>query len=110
MVTIRKVDAAMMDSRGSGSTKELTPRQQERKDQQRRFARMIYQLNDEGSVFEVRLSKDDKAVTVRQRLLRAAADAGKEVAVRQSPNGFVVGLMTTERRSTRGRKKASASA
>lgn len=110
MVTIRKVDAAMMDSRSSRSNKELTPRQQERQDQQRRFARMIDQLNDEDSVFEVRLSKDDKAVTVRQRLLRAAAEAGKEVAVRQSPNGFVVGLMTARRRSTRGRKRASASA
>lgn len=111
MVTIRKVDAAVMDSRASrstGATRTLTPKQKERQLQQRRFSRMLSQMTDPNSVFEVRLGKDDKSVTVRQRLLRAAADVGKEVAVRQSHNGFVVGLMTAERRSTRGRKKAGA--
>ncbi len=66
------------------------------------------QLTDTETVFEVRLSRDDKPVTVRQRLMRAAQDQGKEIAVKKSPNGFVVGLMTPERRSNRGRKRATA--
>ncbi len=92
-----------------GADDELTPEQRERQRQQRQFARLMSQLDDDPSiVFEVRLDKDEKPVTVRQRLLRAASDAGKEVAVRKSPNGFLVALMTPERRSNRGRKKASA--
>lgn len=108
MVRIRRVDAALMDEAKSRDSKEeLTPEQQERLHQQRQFASMMKKLDGPSDVFEVVLGKDDKAVTVRQRLLRAASDAGREVAVRKSPNGFLVGLMTPDRRSNRGRKKAS---
>jgi hypothetical protein len=112
MVKIRKVDVSVMDRPAPtrGAAKELTPAQRERQAQQRQFTRLMGQLSDPETVFEVRLGRDEKPVTIRQRLLRAAQDAGKEVAVRKSPNGFVVGLMTPERRSNRGRKKASASA
>lgn len=113
MVKIRKVDKSVMDrpARTRGATaKELTPAQRERQQQQRQFLRLMAQLSDADTVFEVRLGRDEKPITVRQRLLRAAQDAGKEVAVRKSPSGFVVGLMTTERRSNRGRKKASSNA
>lgn len=112
MVKIRKVDASAMSRPNPtrAAAKELTPAQRERRQQQRQFTRLMSQLNDPDTVFEIRLGKDEKPVTIRQRLLRAAQDAGKEVAVRKSPNGFVVGVMTPERRSNRGRKKANASA
>jgi hypothetical protein len=110
MARIQRVDATMMDApkRRAAAAKQLTPEQRERQRQQRQFTRLIVQLNGAADVFEVRLGKDEKPITVRQRLLRAAGDANKEVAVRRSPNGFLVGLMTPERRSNRGRKKASA--
>ncbi len=112
MVKIKKVDPSVIDrpSPTRGVASELTPAQRERRQQQRQFTRLMEDLNDTDTVFEVRLGKEEKAVTVRQRILKAAQDTGKEVAVRKSPNGFVVGLMTPERRSTRGRKKAGASA
>ncbi len=111
MVRITRADASLMDrpKRTGTAARQLTPAQQERQRQQRQFTRLMGQLTDTDAVFEVRLGKEDKSVTVRQRLLRAAEDAGKEVAVRRSPRGFAVGLMTPERRSRRGRKKASAS-
>ncbi len=112
MVKIRKVDVSAMarPNPTRGATKELTPAQRERQQQQRQFRRLMDQLSDPETVFEVRLGKEEKPVTVRQRILKSAQDAGKEVAVRKSPKGFVVGLMTPERRSNRGRKKASANA
>jgi hypothetical protein len=59
-------------------------------------------------VFEVRLDKSDKAPTVRQRLLKVAAEQGVEIAVAKYENGFLVGLMTPERRARRrGRKPAA---
>jgi hypothetical protein len=108
MVRIAQVDVTMMDRPPKTKPpRELTPAQRERQQQQRQFEKLMTQLRDEATVFEVRLGREDKAVTVRQRLLRAAQDAGKEVAVRKSERGFVVGLMTPERRSNRGRKRAS---
>ena len=110
MVTLKRVSADMMDAPKTrkAAVKELTPLQRERQLQQRQFTNMINALTDHGVVFEVRLTKTEKAITVRQRLLRAAQDSNKEIAVRRSPSGFLVGLMTPGRRSNRGRKKASA--
>jgi hypothetical protein len=110
MATLKRVSADMMDAPKTrkAAARELTPLQRERQAQQRQFTRMISQLSDQDVVFEVRLTKAEKPITVRQRLLRAAQDANKDIAVRSSPNGFYVGLMTQGRRSTRGRKKASA--
>jgi hypothetical protein len=90
------------------TAKQLTPAQRERQRQQRQLARLMNQLTTPTSVFEVRPGRGEKPATIRQRLLRAAADSGKEVAVRKHGNGFVVGLMTPERRSRRGRRRASA--
>lgn len=112
MVRIVKADTTLMERPArarSAASRQLTPAQVERQKQQRQFSRMIGRLSDPSVVFEIRLNRDDKAVTIRQRLIRAAQDAGKEVAVRKSKNGFAVGLMTPERRSNRGRKKSSAS-
>jgi hypothetical protein len=110
MVSVKRVSADAMDAPKTrkAAAKELTPAQRERELMHRQFVRMISQMNDHLAVFEVRLTKSEKGVTVRQRLLRAAQDAEKEIAVRRSPNGFLVGLMTPGRRSNRGRKKASA--
>jgi hypothetical protein len=110
MARIQRVDATMMDApkKRAAAARELSPEQRERQRQQRQFTRLIVQLDGSADVFEVRLGKDEKPITVRQRLLRAAGDANKEVAVRRSPHGFLVGLKTPERRSNRGRKKASA--
>jgi hypothetical protein len=110
MVSVKRVSADAMDAPRArkAATKELTPAQRERDLMNRQFVRMISQMDDDQAVFEVGLAKSEKAVTVRQRLLRAAQEAGKEIAVRRSPSGFLVGLMTPGRRSNRGRKKASA--
>jgi hypothetical protein len=111
MVSVKRVSADVMDAPRTRKTvaKELTPAQRERDLQQRQFSRMISQMNDDQVVFEVRLTRAEKPITIRQRLLRAAHDADREIAVRRSPGGFLVGLMTPGRRSNRGRKKASAS-
>jgi hypothetical protein len=62
---------------------------------------------DETVVYEVVLDPGEKPLTVRQQIIRAAKAAGVEIAVRKSPKGFYVGLMTPERRSNRGRKTAA---
>ena len=99
--------ATLMDGKekkGRGA-RELTPAQLERQRQEKQFQKLMAQLTDETKVFEIRPGGDEKATTVRQRLLRAAQGAGIEVAVRKHGDGFLVGLMTDERRSSqRGRK------
>lgn len=108
MARIQRVDASVMDTKNDGGTgrRSLSPVERARQRQVGQFAKLIRQLDGTDTVFEVRLAKDEKPITVRQRLLRAAADANVEIAVRKSPNGFFVGLMTPERRSNRGRKRA----
>jgi hypothetical protein len=110
MVRINQVDSTLMDKPkpGRARARELTPAQRERERQQRQLVRMLSRLESPQTVFEVRLSGQDKPVTIRQRILRAAQDSGKEIAVRKSSNGFLVGLMTPDRRSNRGRKKQTA--
>ncbi|HTS15710.1 MAG TPA: hypothetical protein VMH24_08575 [Candidatus Sulfotelmatobacter sp.] len=105
MVKIRRVDRALID-RPQRSTvrKTLTPRERE----ERMYARLIRKLAGPDDVFEVALGPTDKPATVRQRLLRTASGLGVEVAVRKHAKGFVVGLMTPERRTRRGRPRASA--
>jgi hypothetical protein len=107
-VRISKRDASLMDApkrRGRTAAKALTPQQREKQRQQRQLARLMNKLSDSTQIFEVRAGRLEKLATIRQRLLRAAADAGKEIAVRKNGNGFLVGLMTPERRSRRGRRR-----
>jgi hypothetical protein len=108
MVTVRKADPALMD-KGSKTRKELSPAAREREQQQRQFKRMIGQLKGPEQVFEVRLDPSEKPITIRQRLLRVAAEANVEIAVRKHGDGFLVGLLTPERRTNRGRRAAAAS-
>ena len=111
MAKIRQVDVSMLDKpKASPRSRELTPKQQERLAQQRQFSQMISKISDPSTVFEVRLDPDEKALTVRQRLMKASQDAGRDIVVRKSDKGWLVGLATPERRSRRGRRKANASA
>lgn len=71
---------------------------------------MIAKIDDPATVFEVRLDANEKALTVRQRLMKAAQDAGRDIVIRKSDKGWLVGLATPERRSRRGRRKSSTSA
>jgi hypothetical protein len=111
MAKIRQVDVSMLDKpKTAQKTRALSPKAQARLDQQRRFTQMISKIDDPNTVFEVRLDPDEKALTVRQRLMKAAHDAGRDIVVRKSDKGWLVGLATPERRSRRGRRKAGASA
>ena len=100
MVTVRKADPALMD-KGSQRPRELSPAAREREEQNRKFKRP-------EQVFEVRLDATEKPITIRQRLLRVAAEAKVEIAVRKHGDGFLVGLLTPERRTNRGRRAAGA--
>ena len=109
MAKIRQVDVAMLDKpKTSSRARELSPKAQARNAKQRQFAQMISKIEDQNTVFEVRLDADEKALTVRQRLMKAADDAGRDIVVRKSDKGWLVGLATPERRSRRGRRKAAA--
>ena len=111
MAKIRLVDVAMLDKpKAAARQRELTPKQQERIAQQRQFTNMITKIADSATVFEVRLDPQEKALTVRQRLMKAAQDAGRDIVVRKSDKGWLVALATPERRSRRGRRKSTASA
>ena len=112
MVKIRQVDATMLDKPKTTrkAPRELSPRAKERLAQERKFKRMLAKLTDANAAFEVRFEADDKPLTVRQRLLRAAHEGGKEIVVRKSEKAWLVALATPERRSRRGRRRASPSA
>lgn len=111
MAKIRQVDVAMLDKpKAATQQRKLSPKAQERLAQQRQFMHMIAKIDDPNTVFEVRLEGNEKALTVRQRLMKAAQDAGRDIVVRKSEKGWLVGLATPERRSRRGRRKNTASA
>src|SRR5262245_22526915 len=112
MVKIRQVGAEMLDKPKAtrATPRELTPRQKERLAQQKQFERMLRKVNDRDTVVEVRLEAGEKALTVRQRLMKAAEATGKEIVVRKSEKGWLVGLSTPDRKSRRGRRPASAKA
>jgi hypothetical protein len=105
---IQQVDATVLEKpKRSAAPRQLSPRARARLAQQRQFSRMLSRLDSTDTVFEVRLGKADKPLTVRQRLMKAAADQGKEVVVRKSEKGWYVALATPERRSRRGRRSAA---
>ena len=110
MVKIRQVDVAMLDrpKTPAAKAKQLSPAALARQKQHRQLVRMISKISDPSTVFEVRLDGSEKALTVRQRLMKAANDAGREIVVRKSDKGWLVGMATPERRSRRGRRKANA--
>jgi hypothetical protein len=107
-VRIQQVDVSVLEKpKRATPARQLSPKARARLAQQRQFARMLSRLADKDTVFEVRLGKADKPLTVRQRLMKAAAEQGKDVVVRKSEKGWYVALATPERRSRRGRRPAT---
>lgn len=109
MVTIRRADPALM-SKSTARKPELSPAAREREQQYKQFKRLIDQLKGPDDVFEVRLDTSEKPITIRQRLLRVASDSNVDIAVRKHGEGFVVGLLTPDRRTNRGRRRQEAPA
>jgi hypothetical protein len=96
----------MLDKpKAAAKPRALSPKALERERQQRQLVQMLTKITDPKAVFEVRLGREEKALTMRQRIMKAAQEARKEVVVRKSPNGWLVGMATPERRSKRGRRK-----
>ncbi|HVA84954.1 MAG TPA: hypothetical protein VNF73_01420 [Candidatus Saccharimonadales bacterium] len=101
-------DASVLDA-PKPRPKELSPAALARQKEYARLRDMVSKLTEPSQVYEIVLDSSEKALTVRQRLLKVAKELGKEIVVRKYGNGFAVGLMTPERRSRRGRKAKSAS-
>lgn len=103
---IRQVDVSMLDKpKAAAKPRALSPKALARQRQQRQLVQMLGQISDPKAVFEVRLGREEKALTMRQRIMKAAGEAHKDVVVRKSANGWLVGLATPDRRSKRGRRK-----
>lgn len=109
MSKIRELkDASVLDA-PRPRPRELSAAALARQKEYGRLRDLMGKLNDPGQVYEIVLDSTEKPLTVRQRLLKVAAESGKDIVVRKYGNGFAVGLMTPERRSRRGRKPKSAS-
>lgn len=102
----------MNPSRAEAGPRPLSPRAQARLEQYEQIRKsVISRLKGPDDVFEIKLEPGEKAATIRQRLLKVAADQQVEVAVRMRGDSVLVGLMTPDRRTRRGRRpKAAASA
>jgi len=100
-------DASVLDA-PKPRPRELSPAAVARQKEYNRLRDLMNKLNEPLQVYEIVLDATEKPLTVRQRLLKVAAESGKEIVVRKYGNGFAVGLMTPERRSRRGRKPKSA--
>lgn len=105
MPRYKKVDADVMKRPAKRATRgrPVSPEQQA-------LVRKMRSITDETVVYEARLAPGEKPATVRQQLLRAAKLADVEIAVKRSPDGFYFGLMTSDRRSNRGRKPGGSGA
>lgn len=103
---IRQVDVAMLDKpKTSARPRSLSPKALARQKQHRQLVKTLGQISGPKDVFEIRLGADEKAMTMRQRIMRAAEEAKKDVVVRKSDNGWLIGMATPERRSKRGRRR-----
>jgi len=101
-------DASVLDA-PKPRPRELSPAAIARQKEYNRLRDLMNKLNEPNQVYEIVLEPNEKALTVRQRLLKVANDSGKEIVVRKYGNGFAIGLMTPDRRSRRGRKPKSGS-
>jgi hypothetical protein len=101
-------DASVLDA-PKPRPKEASPAALARQKEYARLRDMMAKLTSPDQVYEVVLDATEKALTVRQRLLKVAAESGKDIVVRKYGNGFAVGLMTQDRRTRRGRKPKSGS-
>jgi hypothetical protein len=105
-VRIQKVDVAMLDKpRAAAHPRALSPKALARLKQHRQLVKTIGQIGSAKDVYEIRLGGAEKPLTMRQRIMRAAEEAKKDIVVRKSDKGWLIGLATPERRSKRGRRK-----
>lgn len=101
MPIINKVSASVFD-------KPTKPKGRQPSPEMLAMIEKIRSIRTEKDVYEVLLTGDERPATVRQQLARASKAADIEIAVRRSPHGWYVGLMTEGRRSGRGGRRASA--
>jgi hypothetical protein len=110
-VKIRKTDASAMAPAPARTVRALSPAAQARLEQFELLRKsVIARLQSPDDVFRVALDAGEKPATIRQRLLKIAADEGKEIAVQVREDHLLVGLMTPERKPRRGRKPKAAAA
>ena len=99
MPVINKVSPSVFEAKPKARGREPSP-------EMLAMIERIRSIKTEKDVYEVLLTGDEKPATVRQQLTRAAKAAGVEIAVRRSPHGFYIGLLTPER-TTRKRRTAA---
>ena len=105
---IRRTDPAEMLPAKPRPPRGLSPRAQARLAQYQMLDRsVVSKLSGPDDVFEIRLEPGEKPATIRQRLMHIAADRNVEIAVRIRGDRVLVGLLTPERRTRRGRKPKS---
>ena len=68
----------------------------------------VRSIRTEKDVFEMLLTGEEKPATVRQQIARAAKAVGVELAVKRSPHGWYIGLMTPERATGTRRSRGGA--
>lgn len=98
MPIINKVSASVFDAKPKPKGRQPSP-------EMLAMIEKIRSIKTDRDVCEVLLTGDEKPAAVRQQLNRAAKATGVEIAVRKSPHGFYIGLMTPERK--RGRQASS---
>lgn len=99
MPIINKVSSSAFDASPKPKGRQMSP-------EMLAMVERIRSIRTEKDVYEVLLTGDEKPTTVRQQLTRAAKAAGVELAVRRSPHGFYIGLMTPDR--ARGARRRGA--
>ena len=105
MPKYRKVDPELMDN-----PPKAKPRGRPINPEQQALINRIRKITDRSVVYEAVLESGEKPATVRAQIMRAAKLAGVDVAVKKSPGGFYIGLMTPERKSKRGRPRKDSGA
>jgi hypothetical protein len=107
-VRIQKVDVAMLDKpKAAARSRALSPKALARLKQHRELVKTIGQIKTAKDVFEIRLGREEKPMTMRQRIMKAADEAKNDIVVRKSEKGWLIGMATPERRSKRGRRKTA---
>jgi hypothetical protein len=102
MTTIRPLKDLSVLTTQAPKPRTLSPLTLARREENERLRDVIRKLTADRA-FEVVPDPNEKQATVRARLLRAAKQEDKAIAIRKYRDGFAVGLMTPERRSRRGR-------
>jgi len=104
MSTIRALeDPTILDVKAA-HTKEPSARTIAQREAQAQADELVGSLTDPAVAYAIDLDPNEKPLTVRLRLLKAAKRANKQIVVRKHGDGLAVGLYTPERATKRGRK------